>query len=405
MFAYILVLLLTCLLAEITQRISEKNNKKIIILLSLLVILVPSAFAGLRDTKIGTDVELYVTPNFYYATQSASLGEYFETSKEEPLYTIMNFVVSRFTNDVNWLLFIIQLIMTSLVYVTIYKQRKRMPMWFGMMVYMILFYTRFLNLIRQGIAVCIVVFAFNFIEDKKPIKYFASIIIAMLFHRTAIVALPLYFINILLNKEDKKSKKIMLGIYILVIASIFFYDIILNVLLNINILPNKFELYLTKYKKESFDPEIFYTLFKLIWVIWTILLYKNIKKNDTSVKFKVSLLLFDIIFLQYSTRILNAERISYYFGTIGEILLIPQIPIANNSAFIKQLLEKIEKKFKINIINKMPKKLTNIINNAEIIKRITTIVIVLLLILYFYWYYIRYSAGEIYPYKSSILGI
>lgn len=404
MVAYIIAIGLTCILTYIVQRLLSLKKNKLAIIISIFIILIPSLLAGFRDQTIGTDLKTYVLPDFYYAVNSDNIEEYFEISKEEPFYTILNFVISRFTNDFHWVLFIVQLIMTTLVYITIYKQREKISMWLAMLVYMILFYTRFLNLVRQGIAVCIIILSFNFIKDKKPIKYIISIIIAMLFHRTAIIAMPLYFLNLLLEKENKKSKKIIIGIYILLIASIFFFDIILNVLLDINILPEKFEPYLTKYRKESFDPEIFSTLFKAIWIIWIGFLYKNIKKEDKSAGFKFSLLILDIIFLQYSTRILNAERFSYYFGGIGAILLIPQIPLEMNSKIVRNWLEKIENKLKINIINKMPKKLNDIVNNDKVIKVISIIIIVFLLLLYFYWYYIKYSAGEIYPYKSSILG-
>lgn len=68
-----------------------------------------------------------------------------------------------------------------------------------------------MNGIRQSIAACIFIYATNFIEKKQSIKYIIAILIAMQFHSSAILLLPIYFITYL---PILKNKWISIGIYL-----------------------------------------------------------------------------------------------------------------------------------------------------------------------------------------------
>lgn len=68
-----------------------------------------------------------------------------------------------------------------------------------------------MNGIRQSVATCIFVYATTFIEKKQPIKYIIAILIAMQFHSSAIILLPIYFITYF---PILKNKWISLGIYV-----------------------------------------------------------------------------------------------------------------------------------------------------------------------------------------------
>lgn len=69
-----------------------------------------------------------------------------------------------------------------------------------------------MNGIRQGISICIFVYAITFIEKKQPIKYIIAILIAMQFHNSAIILLPIYFITYI---PILKNKWISIGVYLL----------------------------------------------------------------------------------------------------------------------------------------------------------------------------------------------
>lgn len=51
------------------------------------------------------------------------------------------------------------------------------------------------NGIRQATACCFFMFSVQFIEERRPIPYLLCCLLAYLFHRSAIILLPFYFIN------------------------------------------------------------------------------------------------------------------------------------------------------------------------------------------------------------------
>ena len=69
-----------------------------------------------------------------------------------------------------------------------------------------------MNGIRQSIATCIFVYATTLIDDKKPIKFIMAILLAMQFHNSAIILLPIYFITYI---PILKNKWLSIGVYLL----------------------------------------------------------------------------------------------------------------------------------------------------------------------------------------------
>ncbi len=55
------------------------------------------------------------------------------------------------------------------------------------------------SMMRQWLAICIFIFAFRFIRDRKPIRYFIYIMVAITIHSSAVILFPLYFITYLRN--------------------------------------------------------------------------------------------------------------------------------------------------------------------------------------------------------------
>lgn len=68
------------------------------------------------------------------------------------------------------------------------------------------------NVIKQYIACSIVLFSLVFVYERKPIKFFITVLVAMLFHFTAFVAIPIYY---LWNKryEIGTTKKILIVLF------------------------------------------------------------------------------------------------------------------------------------------------------------------------------------------------
>ena len=74
--------------------------------------------------------------------------------------------------------------------------------WLSVWLYVTLtfFYTT-MNFIRQGLACSILVLGYGFLTEKKLLPYLGVVIVAALFHQTALIMIPIYFLcHIKLNK-------------------------------------------------------------------------------------------------------------------------------------------------------------------------------------------------------------
>lgn len=78
----------------------------------------------------------------------------------------------------------------------------------------------FMNIIRQGVAICLFWYAVKFIIDRKPLQYWAVCLIAYFFHHSALILFPLYFVWIR-RKSLLNFPKVELPILILTFFSSF----------------------------------------------------------------------------------------------------------------------------------------------------------------------------------------
>ena len=73
----------------------------------------------------------------------------------------------------------------------------------------LLYYTMMFNVLKQSIAIALVLFSFRSIVDKKPIRFFFLVLFASVFHFPALVFLPAYFIG---NMKIDRTYLIFLAI-------------------------------------------------------------------------------------------------------------------------------------------------------------------------------------------------
>lgn len=222
---YIVIFIVTILFTYIAEKNFEKKNKAIGIVFSILAILIPSILAGIRTLDVGIDVQVYVEQNFKIALQSQSFKECLENCNTDFLYVVINYIISRISNSINVLMFVVELINMVLVYMFIYNKRKSIHMWLAMAAYLLMFYNISLNLVRQSLAVSVTLLSIRYIENKKPVKFYTCIFIATLLHSTAIFTLPIYVIFNIINKKNKNFYKTVI-LLVITIAVLNYQNII-----------------------------------------------------------------------------------------------------------------------------------------------------------------------------------
>ncbi|MGE7614592.1 EpsG family protein [Paenibacillus sp. NPDC101420] len=175
------------------------------------------------------------------------------------------------------------------------------------------------NLVRQTIAAMIIMFAFRYITRKNIIKYAIGVIIASLFHTSAIIFIPLYFLkNINLNIR-RVVTLVILGIML------YFFNIIS--LINYFFVPDKYMSLLGSILDYNPNPGIgalFYISIALI------LSLKTGQKDSDYYPFIITYILFNSLLL-FTLSSFVVSRLTMY----GHMAIVPVIPYL----FIKLKIE------------------------------------------------------------------
>ena len=185
MIPYIVLLFSSIAVAYVGRRYGSQGVRRFSVLLigGLLVL-----FAGLRDRAIGTDTGNYVG----WLNRVNSLEDVLAFHTEIG-FSFLVLVGSWLSDGYAAYLLLIALVAVSFYLIPILKLVPRYEV--AIFVFISLgFYTFFFNGARQGVAAAICFFAMPWLLERKAIPYFLTIAFATLFHKTALVALPLYFI-------------------------------------------------------------------------------------------------------------------------------------------------------------------------------------------------------------------
>lgn len=173
----------------INSRLEIKTIKKSISFDKLFLALVPMIFIfGMRSGGVG-DTEGYYT-SFKALTSDFSLMGLDDRSYGFSF--LQRFCKSfLFTAPELWMLTIELLAIVPLIY-TVSKYSINVSVTFFVF-FASTEFSYLLNGARQFIAVCIMFYAFKFIVENKPVKYYLFLLLAVSFHLTALIMLPVYF--------------------------------------------------------------------------------------------------------------------------------------------------------------------------------------------------------------------
>lgn len=369
MTIYIVSFIITILLTYVIQKSKSKSIIKMVCI--FLVIFIPSFVGGMRDFTIGTDVLIYGKDFFEQAVNCSSFMHYQNIVQTDMGYAMLNFIVSRFTDNVNIFFLVSQLIINGLMFATIYNNRKKVPMWFSMLIYLTVYYCRTYNYMRQSFALAIILYSTKYIEKNDLKKYIIGILAAELFHPTAIFAISLYFLKYIANR---KNRIIYEGMVLLIVVGISLnISNVLKILYQIGIVPERYYAYTYRFVNSTGGYSVIDVIYRMIWIIIYEIFGKKMRKEDSINNCYGMCLWLDLIFFFCRTKLVYADRISLYFG-YTTILFIP----------------------------KMIEEISNIRKgNSNIVYLISCVIFVI------YWYmkFIVYGSSEVYPYTSTILGI
>ncbi|ENU80970.1 hypothetical protein F975_00828 [Acinetobacter sp. ANC 3789] len=160
-----------------------------------------SLFAGIRSYRVGTDTGAYVSN--YISNLNPS---YFQFRDDvEKGYQLFDYLLLNITHNYFWLLFLTAffIVFSYLRFIKKYSQDYVLSV-----IIFVTFgaYTFMLNGLRQAIAMAIFLYAIPALINKKLLQYVLICLFASLFHISALIMIPFYF---LVNVNIKNIYKIM----------------------------------------------------------------------------------------------------------------------------------------------------------------------------------------------------
>ncbi len=232
MAPYIICFLMTGIFAMANDHFLKKKAKSLVIITAIFIIIIPAILAGVRSYSIGTDVNFYVLPSFNLATNFHSINDWigtfnnpmYPTGRMEKGFLLLVYLISRISTDGHFLLFVIATIIDFFIYFSLYQLRTICSVFIGEVVFLFTQYNASFNMARQSISMAICLYAFSILltnQNKKYMKFFIWVIIAMQFHTAAVLSIFYLLIYIILRKQNSmsllKKSSLVIGLMLLVL--------------------------------------------------------------------------------------------------------------------------------------------------------------------------------------------
>ena len=305
MTVYIALAIFPFFLGFLFPKLKEHKQQKICFyfLCGVAMLLV----MGLRHYSLGsTD-----TFNYYNAMKRAlntqSWSSYYDPNSYEIGAQFFIFILSRVFDNPQWVLVITSLFYTISVFYFIDRNSDDIPLSITLYISLGLM-TFHLQGLRQSMAMCICLFAYEQAKKKHLFRFAFLVLFAMAFHQTAIVFFPIYIIC-----RMKYSKKNVFVMFILSAGVLFSADRVVGIA---NALFDR------EYSHAVESGGYVATLVYIITILVALVLnYKFKTENLQTPLLYVAILGFVAYILRYFGT-LAAERISFYFA-FSQLALLP----------------------------------------------------------------------------------
>lgn len=173
---YFGILIVCFLLADVAEK---KNNKHYVFLIAFIL----SFFMGFRNKSVGVDAN-----NYYYLI--ASVKDFSKIwTLNDPVFYIFAHIVLLIKNDPYFFIEIVAFISNFLIIYRLWDFREFASFKYSVFRYITLFYFYAFNCIRQFFAMSILFYGTKFLYEKNYRKFINYIVIASLFHLSALTGL------------------------------------------------------------------------------------------------------------------------------------------------------------------------------------------------------------------------
>jgi len=296
----------------------------------LLLTIIP----GLQFSKFGTDI--YNHQVAFYNISQITWKELFEkTDTKIAFFSIAKLLYPLGGRILVFSFFTFIMVLTS--YLFIVSNSKKNSIYIGALVFLTgIYFTGAFNILKQGIAVCIVLYGMRFIFKNELKQFILIVLIATLFHPSALISILLYFIwNHKNNAPFSREKNTY--IIILSVIVITFYQQIISFITSTFSYYDDYSGYAninTTGRNRDFYLDLFFLLIFL-------LLQKKMKKYDDKSEYMLCLYIISVVigFTGFYNPYL--KRLALFFSVPSKIYLyslIPSLFINKNNRYTIKLL-------------------------------------------------------------------
>lgn len=199
-----MIYLATFAIATILAYIGGTRRSVLLMIASALFL---SALAGARSDDMGVDIGVYVKPE-YYAAQVSSLGDYtiryLGSVSSNVVYHVYSWLAVNAFKDFNIYLLFLSLAQILPTYYSLYKLYPKYS-WVGVLTFECVFYCFGFNIVKQCIAMSLLLVAYCHLKNNKPIVSLFCFAMAFGCHEMAIIGIVIYPVYYLMGEHSLQT--------------------------------------------------------------------------------------------------------------------------------------------------------------------------------------------------------
>ena len=301
---YILMLIFSISMICLADKFEK--NKKIKILLYTLSGMSFFIVSAIRY-DVGTDY-------FYrYAPDYISMGKGIDVVNLEIGYKLIVKICLLITKDYAIIFAVTSAIIIGLTFYTIFKESPYPAL--SIAIYFLTgFFFHSLNLMRQYLAISVILFSYKFLVDKKYMLFGISIMIASLLHSISLIMIIAF---VLCKWEVFDLKRTIIMAIFLLICGKYIWPHIINLIVNHTRFASYIGSQFDKTQLRIWDIVVNAILYILIFYM-----YKHTKQKGRKEKFFLNMQACSLFFMILASTMYLLFRFSFYFG-IFNIISIP----------------------------------------------------------------------------------
>ena len=310
----------------IVFKTNNEKGKKAFIVCSMMILFLEAA---LRHSSVGGDLIGYL--NMYELYSHYSFDEMLKlftlSDFKDPTYYLTGWIISHIFKSDQWWLVIIATLFNGSITWLIWRESK-IPLISIIMFIALGYYEFSLTGLRQTISIAILVFSFYFLKERRPVPFVLMVILASLYHQTALVFLLIYpFANVKIGKYH-----IIAAMVAFVVLYAFRAQLL--TILSDTLQEERYQGY-TSGEANTLTMSGF--VIQMIIFVYNLFYYKKVIKKNKKVIILYNLAFVGLMFQLYASFIAEMFRISMYFSVFN-IVLVPLTTMEEENKNIRMLI-------------------------------------------------------------------